>query len=211
MKCSASGTLQRSAMADTVTGLSPEITFGRTFCWMKYSMVSAASGRTSSLNSTSASALRSGGRVPAGGMEAELARSRTRRPSDASCCTRCCSGWSPGSRISGAPTYQAPCPSKATAEYLWVESNGMRPLVDQPGEVPYARWIAFMVAFGYSSAAARAASAASRSVPLPAEVSGSTFSRLTSPVVRVPVLSEASTVTRASVSTAWSCWTSTCL
>ena len=76
----------------------------------KYSMVSAASGRMSSLNSTSASALRSGGRVPAGGMEAAPARSSTRRPSDGQLLhTLAARGWSPGSRISGAPTYQAPC------------------------------------------------------------------------------------------------------
>ncbi len=85
---SAPGTLHRRAIAATVTGLSPEITFGRTFSRRKYSTVSAASGRTSSLNRTSAAAAMSSGTERPSGKELAWARSSTRRPSSARVATR---------------------------------------------------------------------------------------------------------------------------
>ncbi len=98
--------------------------------------------------------------------------------------------------------------------YLCVESNGTRSITDHPGSSGWATWIAFIVALGNSSAAATAASAVSTRPSPPAgaaPVSSSTFSSVIAPVVSVPVLSEASTVTRARLSTACSRWTSTCL
>ena len=204
---SADGTPQRAAMAATVRGLSPEITFVVTDSAPKNAMVSAASGRTSSAHTTRAAGTRSGGTVPAG-RRPPAARPTTSTRIPASACTwAAASASSPlARRTSGAPRYHAPPSSKSTALYLYADANGMRSRTVQPAASGRPAAMAAMVGSGCGSAAANAPRAASTGRSPSRRW---TWSSTTDPVVSVPVLSVASSVTRASVSTACSCCTRT--
>ena len=168
--------------------------------------MSAASGRISSAHTTSAAATRSVGTVPAGCSPPALPTTSTRIPASAWVWAASNAGVPWPSSTSGAPRYHAPSGWKSTALYLYAEANGIRSRTVHPVGSGRAAPIAAIVGSGCGSAAASAPSAASTGRSWSRTC---TLSSTTAPVVSVPVLSVASSVTRASVSTACSCCTST--
>ena len=126
-----------AATAPTVRGLSPEMTLQRDALLRgSRRSVSAASGRTFSANSTSATGVEVGRAAssPSSGPSLRASRS-VRRPSAAS------SSATPAHRtaarrsstISGAPITQVPWPSNVAALHLRADENGTPPVRVQPG------------------------------------------------------------------------------
>ena len=158
-------------------------------------MVSAASGRISSLN-THERDRRRGRRAASPAARHRCRRGEQQHPQALARPGRShpsqLLGWSAAQQDLRRADVPGAVPVEVDgAEYLWAESNGMRSTTDQPGVVRVAppgspsSWRS-----GYSSAAATAASARS-TVGRPvhaARSSGSTCSRLTAPVVSVPGL-----------------------
>ena len=205
---SADGMPQRPAIADTVRGLSPEIT-----------LVDDVLGLEVGDRLGGVGADLVGAHDERGGDEVGRHRPRRLQPArrladDEHAHARHRRGSGPRSsagvpwprRTSGAPRYHAPSGWKSTALYLYAEANGIRSRTAQPVGSGRAAPMAAIVGSGCGSAAASAPSAASTGRSWS---STCTSSSTTAPVVSVPVLSVASSVTRASVSTACSCCTST--
>ena len=122
----------RVAIAATVAGLSPEITFTATPWSAKYCSVCAASGLTCSVSVTSAVGCRSAGSVASTTPVPDRPSSNTRRPVAASSDTRSRMGSSLPSNTSGAPSTQVPRPSKLAADHFLAELNATVSVRRQP-------------------------------------------------------------------------------
>ena len=204
---SAPGMPTPRAMAPTVIGLSPEITFTATPCSREVGDGGGGVGadllleahQRGRLGASSPAASSSAGRVARG------ASRMTRRPVPASCATRCRSRVGrPASSTSGAPRSQVPRPSKVAPDHLRADENGTdgrrRPALVGAHLAPWRagwRWGAGRPAPARPARPSTASSAAEpsgRSMPV----------TRSAPAVSVPVLSTHTTSTRASTSTAGS-------
>ena len=203
----------RRATAPTVTGLSPEITFTVTPWSAKYSIVSAASARTTSSSSTRACAVDVG----------QLGR---RRVAEVAVAVREQQDAAPGRGLL-LDLLDCRSPDVGVAEHELRRAEHPAAVVGEGHRAPLARrgerhaaglappvrradpkcsFTASSVAFGSGSSSAIAASASSTSCSS-APSSGSTAASARLPSVIVPVLSAQSTSTRASTSMAGSSWT----
>ncbi len=207
---SAPGRPSIAVTAPTEAALSPESTLTVTPSPVGYASVRAASGRSRWRSATSAAGRTAPSRPSTGSVSsASRPSARTRSPSrpSASASARC---GSPGARItSGAPSTQVPRPSNVATLNLRADENGTEALACQPtaGALPAAS--ARIVGLGTGSVPARAAITCRTSLSESNGPPGANRipARSRSGAVSVPVLSTHSTSTRASTSTAGSCWT----